>query len=74
MNDHRIDNKRELLILPFAAVVLLSFVASLTVWAFTKDATGLTYTTPLMIALGGYVLGIQWVRAGRGGGGSDGKS
>jgi hypothetical protein len=67
VNGRPVDNKRELLILPFAAVVLLSFVASLVDWILTKDSTGLTYTVPLMMALGGYVLGIQWVRAGRGG-------
>lgn len=70
-DDRRIENKRELLILPFAAVVLISFLASLADWIFTKDATGLTFTTPLMVALGGFVLGITWVRSGKGG--SNGK-
>jgi hypothetical protein len=64
VNGGPLDNKRELLILPFAAVVLLGFVASLADWILTKDSTGLTYTTPLMIPLGGYVLGIQLVRKG----------
>jgi len=65
--DRPLDNKRELLILPFAAVVLLGFLASLADWIITRDSTGLTYTVPLMIPLGGFVLGIQVVRKGSNG-------
>lgn len=61
-------SKRDILILPLAAVVLLSFVASLVDWILTKDATGLTFTMPLMVALSGYVFGVQLVRRDKNGG------
>ena len=62
------ESKRDILILPFAAVVLLSFIASLVDWILTKDSTGLTFTMPLMVALSGYVLGVQIFRRGSNGG------
>ena len=56
------DPKRDFLILPVAFVVLLAFVASLVDAFITQSFTALTYTMPLMIALAGYVFGVQLMR------------
>lgn len=54
-------DKRELLILPVAAVVLLGWAASLIVGLLTASFTALTVTTPLMLMLAGYVFGVNLV-------------
>lgn len=55
-------DKRDLLILPVAVVVLLGWAASLVVGFLTQSYVALTATTPLMLALAGYVFGVNIVR------------
>jgi hypothetical protein len=55
-------DKRDLLILPVAALVLVGWAASLVVGLISGSYTGLTLTTPLMLALAGYVFGVNLVR------------
>lgn len=55
-------DKRELLILPVAAVVLIGWFGSLVVGLLTASYTALTVTTPLMLMLAGYVFGVNIVR------------
>ncbi len=56
------DHKRDKLIYPVAVVVLLSWFASLVDGVLVQRYTPLVYTTPLMLALAGYVFGVQIVR------------
>ncbi len=56
------DQRRDRLIYPVAATALLAFWVSLVDGVITQNFTPLVYTTPLMLALGGYVLGVQIVR------------
>lgn len=58
------SDKRDLLILPVAAIVLVGWAASLAVGLLTGSYTGLTLTTPLMLGLAGYVFGVNIVRKG----------
>jgi hypothetical protein len=57
-------DKRDILIMPVAAVVLLGWAASLVVALLTQSYTALTITTPLMLMLAGYVFGVNIVRKG----------
>jgi hypothetical protein len=61
-------DKREALILPVAAVVLLGWAASLVVGLLTASFVALTITTPLMLMLAGWVFGVNIVRKGNGNG------
>ena len=65
------ERKRNLLILPLAAVVMLGWSASLIVGLLTNSFVALTATTPLMLALAGYVFGVSLVR--KGGNGNEDK-
>ncbi len=56
------DQRRDRLIYPVAGVVLLGWFASLVDGVVSQTYTPLTYTTPLMLALAGYVFGVQIVR------------
>lgn len=69
MNNNGHSDRRELLIFPLAAVVLVGWCAALVVGLITQNYTALTFTTPLMLALAGYVFGVNIVRRG---GGNDG--
>ncbi len=60
------DPRRDKLIYPVAGVVLLGWFASLVDGVVTQTYTPLTYTTPLMLALAGYVFGVQIVRKANG--------
>ncbi len=55
-------DRRERLIYPVAAIVLLGWFGSLVDAVITQSYAPLTYTTPLMLALAGYVFGVQIVR------------
>lgn len=57
-------DKRALLLLPVAAVVLIGWAASLVVALITNSFTALSITTPLMLMLAGYVFGVNIVRKG----------
>jgi len=57
-------DKREKLLLPVAAVVLLGWAAALVAGFVTGSYTALTITTPLMLMLAGYVFGVNIVRKG----------
>jgi len=59
-------DKRELLILPVAAVVLVGWLAALAVGLLTNSYAALTITTPVMLMLAGYVFGVNIVRKGAG--------
>ncbi len=59
-------DKRERLIYPVAALVLLGWFGSLVDGVVTQSYAPLTYTTPLMLALAGYVFGVQIVRKSNG--------
>ena len=48
--------------IPFALLVLIAFGATLVQGVTSGDYVGLTVTTPLMFALGGYVLGGYGVK------------
>lgn len=56
------DRYRNLLVLPLAGVVIVGWSASLAVGAVTGSYVPLTLTTPLMLALAGYVFGVNLVR------------
>ncbi len=56
------DQKRDKLIYPVAAVVLFGWFASLVDGLLAQTYTPLVYSTPLMLALAGYVFGVQIVR------------
>jgi hypothetical protein len=58
--------KRDALIYPVAVVVLLGWFGSLVDSVITQSYAGLTFTTPLMLALAGYVFGVQIVRRSNG--------
>jgi hypothetical protein len=60
------SHKRDALIFPVAAIVLLGWFGSLVDGVLTQSFTALTYTTPLMLALAGYVFGVQIVRKSNG--------
>ena len=62
------EAKRDLLILPVSFVVLGGWGASLVTGIVTDSYEALTFTTPLMIGLAGYVFGVQLVRRDRNGG------
>lgn len=55
-------DKREALIVPVAAFVLVGWAASLVVGLITQSYAALTITTPLMLMLAGYVFGVNIVR------------
>ena len=55
-------NKRDLLILPVAAFVLLGWAVSLLAAVIFGSVAALTITTPLMLMLAGYVFGVNIVR------------
>ena len=57
-------DKREKLLMPVAAFVLLGWAAALVVGLMTGAYTALTVTTPLMLMLAGYVFGVNIVRKG----------
>jgi hypothetical protein len=57
-------DKREKLLLPVAAFVLLGWAAALVAGFVTGSYTALTVTTPLMLMLAGYVFGVNIVRKG----------
>jgi hypothetical protein len=57
---------RDALIFPVAAVVLLGWFGSLLDGLITQSFAALTFTTPLMLALAGYVFGVQIVRKSNG--------
>lgn len=59
-------DKRALLILPVAVVVLVGWAASLVGALVTDSFTALTITTPLMLMLAGYVFGVNIVRKSNG--------
>lgn len=56
------SDKRDLLILPVAGVVLMGWAASLLAAFLTGSFTPLTITTPLMLMLAGYVFGVNIAR------------
>jgi hypothetical protein len=60
------STKRDALIFPVAAIVLAGWFGSLVDGVLTQSFTALTYTTPLMLALAGYVFGVQIVRKSNG--------
>ena len=62
------NTKRDLLILPVSFAVLLAWIGSLVDSFITASYEALSFTTPLMIALAGYVFGVQLVRRDRNGG------
>jgi lipopolysaccharide export LptBFGC system permease protein LptF len=57
-----VDDHREKLIYPVAAVVLVAFVASLAFGFVTRDFEACFYTVPMMSAVVAYALGISAVR------------
>lgn len=57
-------DKRELLVMPVAATVLVGWFVSLIVGLLTQSYVALTVTTPLMLMLAGYVFGVNIVRRG----------
>lgn len=58
------SDKREKLLLPVAAFVLVGWAAALVAGFLTGSYTALTVTTPLMLMLAGYVFGVNIVRKG----------
>jgi hypothetical protein len=56
------SNRRDALIFPVAFVVLIVWAASFIVGALTGAYTALTITTGPMLALAGYVFGVNLVR------------
>ncbi len=59
-------DKRERLIYPVAFVVLVSWFGSLIDGVVAQSYAPLTYTTPLMLGLAGYVFGVQIVKKSNG--------
>lgn len=55
-------DKRDLLVLPVALAVLIGWFVTLVQGVLTGSFVGLTITTPLMLALAGYVFGVSVVR------------
>jgi hypothetical protein len=53
------NGKRDVLIIPVAAVVLLAWIVSLMSSILTDSFVSLTITTPVMIMLAGYVFGVS---------------
>lgn len=56
------SDKRDALIFPVAAVVLVAWTASLALGAITGSYIPLSITTPVMLMLAGYVFGVNLVR------------
>lgn len=56
------DKKRDLLIIPVSAIILGGWVASVVEGIITQSYVLLTFTSPFMIALVGYVFGVNIVR------------
>ena len=56
------DSRRDKLVYPVAAVVLVAFTASLAYGFATRDFEACAYTVPMMGAVVAYALGISVVR------------
>jgi hypothetical protein len=61
------NDKRDFLIIPVAFVVLIAWLSSLVDALLTQSYTALTFTTPLMLALAGFVFGVQIIKKANGG-------
>jgi hypothetical protein len=65
MSAGKSDPKRDVLVLPVAAVVLLAWVAALCAALITREYAPLTAVTPVMLLLAGYVFGSSIVKSAR---------